>query len=277
VPKRAAGVTAVPGELPPNIQTVGEANFPKLMLYSMWGVGKTVYVGSAGPRSLILRPPTDHTDSIIAHYPKELRPKEWVIHDWDEMDAAGEYLRLHGHEWDWVTLDSISLWQDTGLDDIWAAVIERNPARNAKHAGMDKGEYGRNMDRIAAWVRQVVSQDTFNFCITAHPTNRLESPTGDVKMMPWVQGKGMSEKICGYMTMVGYMEKKKSPTSGREFRQITFTETDDFYAKDQYAAFPNSRLIDPTVPKLTAAIAAAKARTTTASAPGGGKKKGART
>lgn len=274
--KKKAGespASVTPGELPPNIRPVGETKFIKLLVYSMWGVGKTVFVGSGGPRTLILRPPTDHTDSILTHYPAAERPQEWVIRDWDEMDSAFQYLQMHGHEWDWVWLDSISLWQDTGLDDIWAAVKERRPERNVLHAGMDKGEYGRNMDRLSSWVRNVVSADTFNFGITAHYTTRLETPTGEVKYMPWVQGSMMSEKVCGYMTMVGYMEKRISPSSGREFRQITFTETKDFYAKDQYNAFEKARLVDPTIPKLAAAVAAAKKREPVAFAPGTGKKK----
>jgi hypothetical protein len=190
------------------------------------------------------------------------------------MDDAQEYLRLHGHEWDWVWLDSISLWQDTGLDDIWQAVLERRPDRGALHAGMDKGEYGRNMERIGQMVRDVVALDTFNFGITAHPTTRLDAPGGERKMMPWVQGSMMSEKVCGYMKMVGYMEKKRSPSTGRVYRQISFDETDDYYAKDQYNAFDKGRIIDPTIPKLVAAVAAAKGGTTTAKSTGK-KKKGA--
>jgi hypothetical protein len=249
---------STPGELPPGIREVGESKFIKQLIYAMWGVGKTVYVGSGGPRSLILRPPTDHTDSIIKHFKPGERPKEWIIHDWDEMDEAHQYLRLHGGEWEWVWLDSLSLWQDTGLDDIWQAVIERNPARNAKHAGMDKGEYGRNMDRISAWVRNTVAIDTFNLGITCFPTMKFDAPGGDRKLMPWVQGTMMSEKICGYMTMVGYMEVKKSKSSDRAYRVINFGESEDYYAKDQYGAFQNGRFVDPTIPRLMAAVAAAK-------------------
>lgn len=261
-------------QLPAGIHEVGESKFVKQLLYAMWGVGKTIYTGSGGRRSLILRPPTDHVDSIIRHYPADQRPREWVLHDWDEAEEANMYLREHGHDWDWVSLDSISLFQDTGLDDIWQAVIARRPDRNAKHAGKDKGEYGRNMDRLSEWVRNVVSIDEFNFLITAFPTHRLETPSGELKMMPWIQGSMMSEKICGYMTMVGYMEKLRSPTTKREYRQITFNETEDFYAKDQYDAFPNGRFVDPTLPKLLAAVEAAKSSPIAANT-GGKKKKGA--
>lgn len=238
----------------------------------MWGAGKTIYVGSGGRKTLILRPPTDHTDSIIAFYPPDQRPREKVIRDWSEMNDAGEYLRLHGHEWDWVWLDSISLWQDTGLDDIWQAVIERRPDRNSLTQGKDKGEYGRNMDRLAEWVRNVVSMDTFNFGITAFPTTRLDSPSGERKLMPWVQGSMMSEKICGYMTQVGYMEVKRSPSTKRVYRQISFAEHEDYYAKDQYNAFPKGVFIDPTVPKLLEAVAAARGETQQSKPARGGRK-----
>lgn len=272
-----------PGELPNSIREVGQSETNNLLVYAMWGVGKTVFVGSGGPKTLIMRPPTDHTDSIITHYPVGKRPKEWIMHDWDEMAEGHEYLRLHGEEWDWVWLDSISLWQDTGLDDIWAATIAHNPARNLKHAGIDKGEYGRNMDRLSAWVRNTVGIDTFNFGITAFPTTRFDAPgTEERKLMPWVQGKMMSEKICGYMNMVGYMEKKISPSTKRVYRQISFEETEDYYAKDQFNAFEKGRLIDPTLAKISAAVDAAKqgraapaAKKSSSAATGGKKKKGA--
>jgi len=83
----------------------------------------------------------------------------------------------------------------------------------------------------------------------------------DAKLWPWIQGKNMPFKICGYMNMVGYMEKKKSPSTSRVYRQITFEETEDFYAKDQYIAFEKNRMIDPTLPKLVAAVKAAKGST----------------
>lgn len=254
------------------ISEIGESKFVKQLIYSMWGGGKTIYVGSGGRKTLILRPPTDHTDSIISFYKPEERPREKVIHDWAQMTDAAEYLRLHGHEWDWVWLDSISLWQDTGLDDIWQAVIERRPDRDSLTQGKDKGEYGRNMDRLAEWVRTIVSMDTFNFGITAFPTTRLDAPGGERKLMPWVQGSMMSEKVCGYMNMVGYLEVKTSPSSGRRFRQISFNESEDYYAKDQYNAFKDGRLIDPTIPKMMEAVGKARGNTSTAT-PTGGKRK----
>jgi len=264
--------------MPNSIRDLGESEYLKLLVYGRWSVGKTVLIGTAGPRCLIVRPPVDHTDSIIARFPKAKRPKEWVVRDWDAMEEVKQYLRLQGGDWEWVWLDSISLWQDVGLDDIWAATIERNPSRNAKHAGLDKGEYGRNMDRLSGWVRDVVALDTFHFGITAHPTHRLDAPDGERKMMPWVQGKQMSEKTCGYMNVVGYLDVKRSPSSGRVYRELTVNETEDFYAKDQFEAFEKGRMIDPTLPKIVAAVEAAKRKSGGGAAKtktGGGKRRAA--
>ena len=202
------------------------------MLYGMWSVGKTVLVGTTPGRVLLLRPPTDHTDSIPNPHPGL---EEWIIPDWDTMAEAHEYLRAEGYkDFDWVWLDSISLWQDIGLDDIWEATKENNPARKVKHAGMDKGEYGRNMERLLQWVRQTVGLDTFNFGITAHPTDKLNDPTGERKMMPWIQGKGMSTGVCGMMTMVAYYEVRRDQ-EGKPYRLLHTESTDDFYCKNQYA------------------------------------------
>ena len=194
-------------------------------------MGKTVFVGTTPGRVLLLRPPTDHTDSIANPHPGI---EQWVIRDWDEMTQAHEYLRAEGYkEYDWVWLDSISLWQDIGLDDIWQATKDNNPARDNKYSGKDKGEYGRNMDRLLEWVRQTVALDLFNFGITAHPTDKLNDPTGERRMLPWVQGKGMSVGVCGMMTVVAYYEVRRK--DGETYRLLHTETTDDVYCKNQYA------------------------------------------
>jgi len=222
----------------------------------MWSIGKTVLVGTTPGRVLILRPPVDHTDSIlIPHDGLE----EWVVKDWDEMNEVSEYLRLEGgQDFDWVWLDSISLWQDVGLDDIWEATKERNPERNAKHAGIDKGEYGRNMDRLKQWIRGVVGLDSFNFGFTAHPTEKLNDPSGERKMMPWIQGKGMSTGICGYMNIVAYYEVKHRESGA--VRVLHTESTEDFYCKNQYAppGKPWNPLENPEMSDLLKGIEAAR-------------------
>jgi AAA domain len=219
-----------------------------VMIYGPPGAGKTRLIGTGGKGTLIIRPPVDHTDSIIT-------PgfEEWEVSDWAEMNNVGEDLHHDGakdYPDGWVWLDSVSLFQDIGLDDIWEGVIAAKPHR--RQYGLDQGEYGVNMWRLQTWIRHVVGIPGFNFGIVAHPAE-LPNINGQVKFQPWIQGRQMSQKVQGYMNMVAYLEVVQQ--DGKEPRRVLRTRgTEDYEAKDQYDAFPNGRLVDPTMPKIVKAI-----------------------
>jgi len=239
---------------PDAIQPVGRSSKINFLLYGPPGAGKTRMMGS-NQRTLIVHPPTDHMDSI-----RVSGAEEWIVPDWGEMNNVGEFARHDGAKYyDWIWLDSISLFQDAGLDDIWSGVIGQKPHR-AEYS-LDKGEYGINMWRLQTWVRNMVGLRGFNFGITAHP-QELENPiTGEMKLQPWVQGKNMSTKIQGYMNVVGYLEVVHQ--DGKEPRRVLRTwGTEKFEAKDQFDAFPNGRLVDPTMEKFEKAIAKARRSST---------------
>lgn len=243
----------------PPIMSVRESRSKKLAvcIYGEPGIGKTRVVGSTAElgKTLILRPPVDHIDSIVDH-----NPDSWVINDWAEMDDALLYLRNDGKdEYDWVWLDSLSLWQDQGLDDIWEKVITEKPHR-ARY-GLDKQEYGINMLRIGRLVRHMVGCPHWNFGVTCHAriteSNEDEEDPNE-KLMPWVQGKMMAPKVCGYMNIVALMhfasvgrgDKKRS------VRVLDMNGTEKYYAKDQFDSMPEGRMMNPTMPKLVEAITA---------------------
>lgn len=229
-----------------------------MLVHSVPGAGKTTLIGTGGKtmKTLIIRPPTDHTDPILGS-----GCKEWVVTHWEQMlEDVIEYLQHEGHKWDWVWLDSVSAWQQFGLDDIWQQTIDRRPDR--KTGPIDKGEYGLNMTRVLQWIRTVSGMSmagNFHFGITAWSEYLWDETKQREVLKPWVQGKMMSDNVMGYMNIVAYMEV----TNKR--RILRFDLTDDYYGKDQFSpvggpeAFPKAKLLNPTMPKIMTALDAVRA------------------
>lgn len=234
-----------------------------ILVFAEPGWGKTRLAGTSPGDVLILRPPTDHTDAILDEDRDRIR--EWVLKDWDDIWESMEHLRHEGEKYDWVWVDNISLLQDFGLDDIWDTVIREKPAR--KRYGLDKQEYGINFFRLGQYLRHIVGAGEFNFGMTAHPAmlpanSDQEDEEAEEKLMPWIQGKNMSPKFCGYMNMVAYGDLTKKGT-----RKLLFNATSRSYGKDQFDAFPDP-LLNPTMPKILSGIKKAR--------PAAGAKKGRR-
>lgn len=246
--------------MPVQVRPVGASVKARILVHGDIGVGKTTLIGSGAKefKTLIIHPPVDHMDSILGSGAEEA-----VVRDWEDMLEVQEMLRHDGSKWDWVWLDSISLFQDVGLDDTYAAAVDRAGPARAKY-GPDRGEYRVNMWRLEQFVRHTVGAEQFNFGITAHsfwaalPSD--ESPESSrEQLMPWIQGKAMPQKICGYMNVVGYMEVKtrKTPRGGeRTVRLMHTNKTDRWYAKNQFTgAFGDSGVItNPTMPDIIKAI-----------------------
>jgi len=234
---------------PTTIGPLGQDEKVRMLVYAHPGRGKTVLAATSAElgKTLLIRSPVDHIPRMALASGAE----QAVVHNWDEMYELLEFLRHEPDAYDWVWLDSISLFQDVGLDDVFAAAIERNPAR--RKYGPDKGEYGVNMSRLAEWVRFVVGSNTFNFGITAHPIPMIDPVEDGLILMPWVQGKQMAEKMCGYMNAVAYLEVRRNK-AGKRYRVIHTQATEDYYAKDQFDAFEDGKMINPTMAKIMAAI-----------------------
>lgn len=222
-----------------------------MFLFADPGWGKTRFAGTSPGRVLIIRPPFEHVDAILPR--DRSRVREEVVDDWDGMNVIKDRLRAEGQKYDWVWFDSISGFQDAGLDDLWQTVITEKPHR-ARY-GLDQAEYGINMMRLGQWVRDIVAlSDTgmFNFGMTAWPAELQESqdPMRVKRLMPWVQGKNMSSKMCGYMNVVAFGDYTDKGT-----RILRTSGTDRYFAKDQFDSLqPKGTLLEPTMPKLLAKI-----------------------
>ena len=230
----------------------------KLMVFGVPGAGKTRFL-STTPRTLIIRPPTDSTHAIQ----ETENVSEIVVRDWPDMWEVFEYLQQGGfEEHDWVWLDSISLFQDFGLDDVFSDAVDRKPSR--KEYGPDKGEYGINMGRLAKWIRDMsglCDTGAFNMGITAHPFEWYDPVREEDVWAPFVQGKNMSPKICGYMTIVAYLAEIKKKEDSSETQRVLYSASEGFFGKDEFDCFPTLKsgkrgIVDPTMPKLLKAIKA---------------------
>lgn len=240
---------------PRKVQTGKSA---QMLIHGPPGIGKTLLIAQQ-PNTLIMHPPTDHLDSIQT--PSNV--EEIILGDHDDFDQAFEFLQQGGGEkYDWVWVDSLSLFQDHGLDEIWKNLIASKPHR--KEWGLDQGEYGRNMERIARRTRELVGLSQtgmFHLGITCHTEMLYDPETEQDKLMPWVQGKGMSTRTMAAMNLVGYYRWAvvKKGSKKTRVRVLDFHETDSFKAKDQLNVFGASgRIVSPTMPDIHKAISTKK-------------------
>jgi AAA domain len=236
---------------PDNIRPVATSvrGKPCMCVFGNPGVGKTRLI-STSKRPLILRPPTDHTDSI-----REGAAEEWVVKEHSDLWDTYEYLRTLKPEevaWDWVWLDSISLYQDHDLDAIHADTIAGKPHR--RDTPLDMSEWALESRETAQWLRHMVAlakdYQLFSFGFTAHAAELPLPPDDDLLLLPAIRGKNMPSKCCGYMNIVAYMEVKEGK------RVLRTQSTERYYAKDQYDAWPDGRIIEPTMTKISNAIRA---------------------
>lgn len=248
----------------PEIRPVGESSRVNLLLHTDIGWGKTTFIGSGGKEFdiIIMRPPVDHVDAIIGSGCREMVVKNWE----DIFDGLEQIMHLEKAP-DIFCMDSISLLQDIGLDDVYEGVLDAkgpvgSEARlHRERFGPDQGEYRVNMWRLAQWVRRAVSAAEFDLIITAHSFHYEPKGTDDSYIAPWVQGKAMPERICGMMNIVGYgtIEERTVRGNLKPQRVIHWDKTEEYYAKNQFkngaaSVFPTGMSINPTLPEIWEAI-----------------------
>lgn len=233
--------------LPDKVHDLGKiTNGVNMMVYSHPGVGKTVVAGTS-PKAVLIQ--ASGLDTAASAHAFGSKAKRWPVKTWDDMDEVLEYAEHEGKKaFSWWWLDSITLFQELGLDDIMDDLVMAKPHRNLYVP--DRGEYGENMNRLSRWVRAMTTLP-INFGITAH-VGLTSDEEGNEIYMPLVHGRNMPQKICAYMEVVGYL-KVAEDKEGEKHRVLYTQPNGKFYAKDGFDAFPQ-RIVNPSVPKMLALI-----------------------
>ncbi len=252
------------------IKPVGASSKIALLVHGDIGTGKTTLAGTGGKKTLIMHPPTDHMDAIIGSGADEA-----LVRNWEDIFEVLDYMRHEGDKYEWFWMDSISLLQDIGLDDVYQGVLDtKGPVGSDARAhrerfGPDRGEYRVNMWRLEQFVRHIVGAGMCNIGITAHSFwyTDPDAEEGAAQLMPWIQGKAMPQKICGMMNIVGYLKIREREVRGqkRTSRVMYTDKTETYYAKNQFKTRTGEgvfgdggMIINPTIPGIMTAVAKAR-------------------
>jgi phage nucleotide-binding protein len=225
-----------------------EDKFHRMLVYGEPGAGKTVFAGTS-PKALIITNDGAETMSAAA---MGSTADVWVAPTYEDIDEAFEYLRHEGHKtYDWVWIDNMTLLQDQAMDQIMEELVRAKPNRNRWVP--DQHEYLVNQNRLSTMVRSF-KKLPMNVGFTAH-VMKTEDMDGRVLYLPMIQGGqgALSQKICGYMNIVGYIAVVKK--DGKNQRTMFMEKQGKYHAKGRFPGM-ESRLVDPTVPLLEKAIAA---------------------
>lgn len=225
-----------------------EDRYHRLMVYGEPGVGKTVFAGTS-PKALILTSDASETMSAAA---MGSQADVWVCPGYEDIDKAWEYLRHEGHEeYDWVWVDNLTLLQDQAMDDIMEELVRQKPTRNRWVP--DQHEYLVNQNRISTMIRSF-KKLPMHVGFTAH-VMKTEDMDGKILYLPMLQGGqgALSQKICGYMNVVGYLALLRK--ENKSHRVMYLEKRGKYLAKGRFPGMA-SELADPTVPLLEQAMAA---------------------
>lgn len=218
-----------------------------MVLYGHPGSGKTPIIGT-GEATLIL----DSDNGIQSAETFGSKADFDTVIDYGKLDEIYEYLRHDKHPYRWVWWDSLTLFQERVLiDEIMQDAHAENPRQSPDVPS--QREYLINMNRISRYVRQFVALP-INFGFTAH-VMITEDHDGTTTYMPYIQGKGMPSKVCGYMNVIGYLGSTNKEVNGKkkEVPRVLTKKFGKFYARDRFNAL-GTFIDNPTIPEIESRI-----------------------
>lgn len=241
------------------IHKVGSRVKTNMLIYAEPGVGKTPFIGTS-ERGLVLD--CDHGETSLALRGSKVDVVQ--VEDHAKLFEILDFAEHSNHGYKWIWWDSLTLFQEKGLEDIMADLIAGTQGRPGKaHRDIDlpdRGEYKLNYGRIIRFVRHM-SALPINFGITAHVMFHENSSMH----VPLIAGEGRSGpiwmKVCGYMGVVGYLRKVKVKKGGKVktvWKLHCDGSHEDYYGKSWFDEL--ATMSEPTVPKIDAIVESATSK-----------------
>src|SRR4249919_718682 len=94
----------------------------RIMVYADPGTGKTPFAATSPGKMLLLNadgPDGPESARVYSAYKGDI----WDIRNYNDLDEAHEYLYHTPRAYDWVWFDSITLFQELGMDHIMRELI----------------------------------------------------------------------------------------------------------------------------------------------------------
>lgn len=229
--------------LPSNIVELNEFDESiNLLVYGASGVGKTVFGGST-ERVLLLAV----EKGTVSAKRMGSKAKVWPVHEWNDLEAAYNWLIDNDDKFDWVVIDSITEMQQLAIRDILKKAHEENSSRDLDIPAIQDHQKWQNIYKrfISYFVDLPINVLFLALVRTAVDEDKEEFLTPDI------QGKNyqLSQYTCGQMSAYGYMSTRKVPLKDEDgniildsggkkipniIRRITWMDTGVIRGKDRY-------------------------------------------
>jgi len=202
-------------------------------------IGKTLILNADGPDSLV--------SVMQADYYKEFQDNlEFVdVTSIKDLHEIRDFFRRGNGaaEFDWVWLDSVTLFEERDMDDIMRRLHVEKSHRDVHLP--DKPQYMLRQNHIGMWVREM-QKVKVNFGMTAHVmqigVEDEDEEASTASYRPSIQGKNgeLSSKISGYFGLVGrlYVRRSRVKVKGggkkiKTERVLQLQPSGKWYAKDR--------------------------------------------